>query len=134
MIKWNLSRDARILQYTQISVIHHMNKMKNQIHMIISVDTPKKLLTKFNTSFFFYKNSPESEHRGSKFSLLFSHPVMSDSLQPRVLHHTRPLCLSPSVKVCPSSWPFHQCHPAIASSDTLSSFCSHLSPHQELFQ
>ena len=52
MIKWNLSRDAGILQYAQINVIHHMNKMKNKIHMIISVDTQKKLLTKCNTSFF----------------------------------------------------------------------------------
>ena len=46
-----------------------------------------------------------------------------------------PISLFPiSPKVCPSSCPFHQCHPAIASSDTLSSFCSHLSLHQELFQ
>ena len=30
---------------------------------------------------------------------MFSHPVMSDSLQPHVLHHTRPLCFSSSPKV-----------------------------------
>ena len=40
--------------------------------------------------------------------LLFSHPVLSDSLSPH----------------CPSSCPLHQwCHPAISSSDTLLSFC-----------
>ena len=33
-------RDARILQYTQINVIHHINKLKDK-HMIISIDTEK---------------------------------------------------------------------------------------------
>ena len=35
------SRDARILQYTQINVIHHINKLKYKNHMIISMDTEK---------------------------------------------------------------------------------------------
>ena len=52
--------------------------------------------------------------------LLFSPPVMSDSFWPHGLQHTRPLCPSPSPKVCPSSCPLHQwCHPAISSSDAL---------------
>ena len=34
--------------------------------------------------------------------LLFSHPVVSDSLWPHGLQHSRPPCLSPSPKVCPS--------------------------------
>ena len=34
------SRDARILQYTQISVIHHINEL-NKTHMIISIDAEK---------------------------------------------------------------------------------------------
>ena len=56
--------------------------------------------------------------------LLFSQSVMSDSLQPHGLQHTRPLCPSPSPKVCPSWCPLHQwCHPPISSSDTLLSFC-----------
>ena len=43
--------------------------------------------------------------------LLFSHPVMSDSLQPHGLQHTRPPCPSSFPKVCPSSCPFHWwCH------------------------
>ena len=55
---------------------------------------------------------------------LFSHPVMSNSLQSHGLQHTRPSCPSPSSKVCPSSCPFHPwCHPAILSSDALFSFC-----------
>ena len=32
-----------------INVIHHINKLKNRNHMIISKDAEKKLLTKFNT-------------------------------------------------------------------------------------
>ena len=56
--------------------------------------------------------------------LLFSHLVVSNSLQAHGLQHTRPPCPEPSLKVCPSSCPLHQwCHPAISSSDTLSSFC-----------
>ena len=47
-----------------------------------------------------------------------------DSLQPLGLQHTRPLCPSPSPKVCPNSCPLHWwCHPAISSSDALFSFC-----------
>ena len=38
-------------------------------------------------------------------SMLFSHQIMSDSLRPCRPQHTRPLCLSPSFGVCPSSCP-----------------------------
>ena len=56
--------------------------------------------------------------------LLFSHPVMSDSLRPHGLQHARPPCPSPTPAVCPSSRPLHWwCHPAISSSDALFSFC-----------
>ena len=41
MIKLGFSRDARILQYPQINVIHHINKLKNKSHMIISIDAEK---------------------------------------------------------------------------------------------
>ena len=35
-------RDARILQYSQsINVIHHINKLKDKSHMIISIDAEK---------------------------------------------------------------------------------------------
>ena len=50
-------------------------------------------------------------------SVQFSHSVMSDSLQPRGLQHTRPPCPSPTPGVysnsCPLSW---WCHPIISSS------------------
>ena len=38
-------------------------------------------------------------------ALLFSHPVVSSSLRPHGLQHTRPSCPSPSPGVCPSSCP-----------------------------
>ena len=41
MIKWDLPRDARILQYMQINVMHHINKLKNKNSMIISIDAEK---------------------------------------------------------------------------------------------
>ena len=66
--------------------------------------------------------------------LSFSHPVVSDSLQPRGLQHTRPPCPSPSPKVCPSSCSLHGwCHPAISSSDTLFSFCPQSFPPSGTF-
>ena len=56
--------------------------------------------------------------------LLFSSPLVSDSLGPHGLQHARPPCPSPSPKVCPSSCALHWWyHPAISSSDTLFSFC-----------
>ena len=58
-------------------------------------------------------------------SLQFSHSVMSDSLQPHGLQHTRPPCPSPTPGVysnsCPLSW---WCPPTISSS--VIPFSSHL--------
>ena len=34
-------RNARILQYMQNNVIHHINKLKDKYHMIISIDAEK---------------------------------------------------------------------------------------------
>ena len=61
-------------------------------------------------------------------------PVMSDSLRPHGLQHTRPLCPSPSPEVCPSSCPLHRwCHPVISSSDALFFFCPHSFPASGIF-
>ena len=58
-------------------------------------------------------------------SVQFSHSVMSDSLQPYGLHHTRPPCPSPTPGVCSNSCPSSQwCHPTISSS--VVPFSSHL--------
>ena len=46
-----------------------------------------------------------------------SHSVMSDSLQPHGLQHSRLPCPSPTPRACSNSCPSHQwCHPTISSS------------------
>ena len=67
-------------------------------------------------------------------SVQFSHSVMSDSLQPHELQHTRPPCSSPNPGVhsnsCLSSrW----CHPAISSSVVPFSSCPQSLPASESF-
>ena len=50
-------------------------------------------------------------------SVQFSHSVVSDSLWPHELQHTRPPCLSPTPGVYSNSCPLSQwCHPTISSS------------------
>ena len=57
-------------------------------------------------------------------SVQFSHSVMSDSLKPHELQHTRPPCASPTPGVCSNSCPSSQwCHPTISSSVVLFSSC-----------
>ena len=56
---------------------------------------------------------------------LFSRSLMSDSLQPHGLQHTRLPCPSPSPRACSNSCPLSQwCHPTISSS--VIPFSSHL--------
>ena len=67
-------------------------------------------------------------------SVQFSSSVVSDSLQPHELQHTRPPCPSPTPGVhsnsCPSSrW----CHPAISSSVIPFSSCPQSLPAPESF-
>ena len=51
------------------------------------------------------------------FLLLFSCQVLSNSLWPHRLQDARPLCPSPSPRVCPNSGPLNRwCHPTISSS------------------
>ena len=67
------------------------------------------------------------------YMLLFTHPVVSESLWPGGLQSTPP-CPSPSHGVCPSSCPLLQwCCPAILSSDPLFSFCSQSFPASRTF-
>ena len=50
------------------------------------------------------------------------------------MQHIRPLCPSPSAKVCPSSCPLHwRSHPAISSSNALFSFCPQSFPASGTF-
>ena len=65
---------------------------------------------------------------------LLSHLVVSDSLSPCGLQHSRPLCPSPFPGICPSSSPLHQwCHSAISSSEALFSFCPQSFPTSGTF-
>ena len=67
-------------------------------------------------------------------SVQFSHSVMSDSLQPHELQHTRPPCLSPAPGVHSTSRPSSQwCHPAISFSVIPFSSCPQSLPASESF-
>ena len=48
--------------HTSISVIHHINKLKNKNHIVISIDA-EKALDEIQHQFMI-KNSPESGHKG----------------------------------------------------------------------
>ena len=70
----------------------------------------------------------------SMFIMLFSLPVVSNSLWPHRLQHTRPLCPSPSPEVCPRSCSLHRwCHQPSHPLTPSSSACN-LFQHQGLFQ
>ena len=67
-------------------------------------------------------------------SVQFSRSVVSDSLQPQGLQHTRLPCPSPTPRACSSSCPLSQwCHPTISSSLTCFSSCLPSFPASESF-
>ena len=68
-------------------------------------------------------------------SVQFSHSVVSDSLQPHGLQHTRLPCTSPTPRAWSNSCPLSQwCHPTISSSVVPFSSHLNLSQHQGLFK
>ena len=48
--------------HKSIDVIHHINKLKDKRHMIISIDA-EKAFEKIQHQFMIKKNPPESRHR-----------------------------------------------------------------------
>ena len=71
----------------------------------------------------------------SYYSVQFSHSVVSDSLRPHELQHTRPPCPSPTPRVYSNSCPLSQwCHPAISSSVLPFSSCLQSFPASGSFQ
>ena len=77
---------------------------------------------------FIYKASTKS-------SVQFSLSVMSDSLQPHELQHSRPLCPSPTPGIYPNSCPLSQwCHPTISSSVVPFSPCPQSVPASGCFK
>ena len=68
-------------------------------------------------------------------SVQFSHSLMSDSLQPHGLQHTRPPCPSPTPRVYSNSYPLcWWCHPTISSSVIPFSSCLQSFPASGSFQ
>ena len=68
-------------------------------------------------------------------SLEFSHSVMSNSLRPHDLQHTRPPCPSTTPGVHPNPCPLSRwCHPAISSSIVPFSYCPQSFPASGSFQ
>ena len=68
-------------------------------------------------------------------SVQFSHSVVSDSLWPHGLQHTRPPCPSPTPAVYPNSCPLSWwCHPTISSSIVSFSSCPQSFPASGSFQ
>ena len=68
-------------------------------------------------------------------SVQFSRSVVSNSLRPHGLLHTRPPCPSPTPRVYPNSRPSSRwCHPAISSSVVLFSSCPQSFPASGSFQ
>ena len=68
-------------------------------------------------------------------SVQFSHPVVTDSLQPHGLQHARPLCPSPIPGAYSNSCPLSQwCHPTISSSVIPFSSCPQSFPSAGSFQ
>ena len=69
-----------------------------------------------------------------KYSVQFSLPVMSNSLWPHRLQHTRPPCPSPTPRIYSNSGPLSQwCHPTISCS-VLPFFCLQSFPASWYFQ
>ena len=85
--------------------------------------------------------STNIRHMGTHYSQIvqnsvqFSHSVVSDSLPPHELRHTRPPCPSPTTGVYPNPSPLSRwCHPTISSSVIPFSSCPQSFPASGSFQ
>ena len=74
-------------------------------------------------------------HTHSHSSVQFSLSVMTNSLWPHELQHTRPPCPSPTARVYPNPCPLSRwCHPTISFSVVLLSSCPQSFPASGSFQ
>ena len=108
------------------------NAYLNRILILWTLDCGLMLIcTKENSIIFeavilfsFNVSQKEKNCPTNTFLLLFSHSVVSNSLRPRGLLHTRLPCPSPSPRVCSNSCPLSRwCHPTISSSVVPFSSC-----------
>ena len=89
----------RILEWVAISLSRESSQPKDWTHVSYIVA--------------FFTTEPSGKPWMTK-SVLFSHSVMSDSLWPHGLQHTRLPCPSPTPGACSNSCPLSQwCHPTI---------------------
>ena len=82
--------------HKSINVIHHINKLKDKNHTIISIDT-QKAFDKIHHPFMIQFSSVQ-----------FNRSVVSNSLRPHESQHTRPPCPLPTPGVHPDSRPSSQ--------------------------
>ena len=76
-----------------------------------------------------WKHDLEGNIALNSYILLFSHSVISNSLRPHGLQHSRLPCPSPSPRACSNSCPSSRwCHPTISSSVIPFSSCLHSFP------
>ena len=89
----------------------------------------------FNVYIFLYHSFILLWNNFVSISFQFSRSVMSNSLRPHGLWHTRPPCPSWTPRVCSNSCPLNQwCHPAISSSVVPFSSCPQSFPASGSFQ
>ena len=92
--------------WKSINGIHHINKLKDKNHMIISIDA-EKASDKIQHPFMI-KTLQKMGLEETYLNTQFSHSFVPNSPQPHESQHARPPCLSPTPGVyagsCPLSW------------------------------
>ena len=123
--------------YLSIS-LHHLHPLYQcfLVFNVLSISPPSLSLffgiDKFLNWTFFHSLFDISLLESGKVTYFWVYPfqfssVMSDSLWPHGLQHTRLVCSSPTPRACPNSCPVSPwCHPTISSS--VIPFSSHLQP------
>ena len=111
---------------------YHISKHNIYVFLLINILCERNIVTEINCSLFHFwlsfKGCLIREHYCSVVK------VVSDSLQPHELQHTRLPCHSLCLWVCSNSCPLSQWgHPTISSSVTPVSFCPQSSPASESF-
>ena len=87
MIKWFCPRDAKILQYMQINVIHHINKLKDTNHIIISIDA-EKAFDRIQNAFMI--KASKNGHRRNLLQHQFSSVTQSSPILCNPMNHSTP--------------------------------------------
>ena len=122
-------------KYTELCD-HHQDPVLNCF--LQAIPMANKYMKRCSASSVYEANANQNHPEialGWLFLLLFSHWIVSDSLWPHGLQHTRLPSPSLSPGVCSNSCPLSQwCHPTISSSAGPSSFAFNCSQHQGLFQ